>query len=101
MHISLDLIMGCSLGIGLFLLTMGLYLLWDRKSQKKQEDPYSELGKHAVILKVLQQNQEQERYEYLVRVEGEIWQAYSENSHKKGETCPVLEAYKEDMKLKI
>ena len=101
MNISQDLILACALGIGLFLFAMGLYIIWDRKTHKKPKNIYTEKGKEALVIKALGFNHQQKTYHYLVRVDGEIWQASSNQDYEKGQVCQVLESFKENMKLKI
>ena len=101
MNISQDLILACALGIGLFLFAMGLYIIWDRKTHKKPKNIYTEKGKEALVIKALGFNHQQNTYHYLVRVDGEIWQASSDQDYEKGQVCQVLESFKENMKLKI
>lgn len=99
--VSHNLIVASTLAIALFLLFIGLYIYWDSRSRKTRGNYYSEANKVALITEVVGYNEQLKQYQYLVKVEGELWQAYSHESYEKGHRCRVIGSHKKNMSLQI
>jgi membrane-bound serine protease (ClpP class) len=85
--------------VALFVGAMLFYLFRERRQQKIPKDYYSLVGKEAVVLRVLTQ-QEPGEHHYQIKVAGEIWQAKSHHEYHEGDSCTV-KADSHDMILRI
>jgi membrane-bound serine protease (ClpP class) len=99
MSISVDLIVATCVSIFLFLLFLGLFIYFDRKKNKAKDNHYTLVGKTAEVIEV--GDVSANKIFYRVRVDGELWNAYSKSSYKVGEKVVVKSESKDDMVVGI
>jgi membrane-bound serine protease (ClpP class) len=97
---SVSFIVGAVTSIGLFMLSMGLFIWRDRRHKRRFADYYSLVGKSATVVARLP-NDLQGNYCYQIKIEGEVWQASSSEHHSLGSSCVVRAESEDSLSLRI
>lgn len=97
-ELSSSLIISTVLGIVLFLVLIGYFLVKDVMKQKKRQF-FSLVGKTGIISEVLPPIGDLNYYQ--VKISGERWKAASPNKFEIGNECEILEQNSEKIILKI
>lgn len=102
MDISYKLILAACLGIISFLVFLAAFLIKDiRRRKETPEDLYSLTQKNGIVTRVFGRDESLSLFKYQIRVEGEIWTAYSEKELKLRAPVTVLGPYKHGLSLLI
>jgi membrane-bound serine protease (ClpP class) len=100
LSMSIEVIVATCVSILLFLLFLGLFLYFDHKRSKpRKENYYTLVAKTAEIIEVVAGKSKNKVYR--VRIDGEIWNAYSDSSYKVGEKVLVKSESKDNMFINI
>ena len=86
-EVSSGIIWGASLGIGLFMAFLALFLLKDMRNKKRETGFNTLRGKPALVMSVEKHG---DHYLYQVKVGGEIWRAFSQNEYQEGDEIDVI-----------
>ena len=97
--LSKSLVYSSVFAITIFLFFIGVFIYRDSKSSNTPEDFYSLVGKSAIITAVETENGMNSYY--YVKVNGEIWKAFSDINFKQGDSCSITTCSKETMTLTI
>lgn len=99
--VSHHLILASTVAIAFFLLFLGIFLYRDSRGRKRNENFYSKSNRTAFISEDLGFNEQLGQYRYVIKVDGEIWSAYSDKKLEKGSVAKILKRHKRNMSFKI
>ena len=99
MDVSTAMILSSAGAIGSFLIFLTFFLYRDIR-RKKKRDFYTLVGKTAIIAEVLPTTPVH-AHNFLVRLSGETWKAFSQTPLAQGEECLVIDQKNESMTLTV
>ena len=99
--VSTTMIASAVTAIAIFLSGMLYFIISDRKKNKGSHVFNQLIGKHAIIITSKESAEQNQTYEYQVKISSEIWKAHSVNKYEIGSSHLVVNQNKETLILEI